>query len=140
MLTNNPFSILSEIVPALTMQIFVVAMGILVIIGTLIDVIHKKNVKYFFENAKKAKKSAKKTLTTGEKTAVVIKTIASDIATTSELGAGKRRAAHLLGMYGAILFWVGSVIMIFCYASPSSDTPLIWPIIWHMGAIMTVLG
>jgi len=140
LLTTNPFSVLSETVPSIAMQSFVIVMGLLVVLGTLLDIIHKKNVKYFFENAKKAKKSAKKTLTTGEKTAVVIKTIASDIATTSELGAGKRRAAHLLGMYGTILFWIGSVIMIFCYASPSSDTPLIWPIIWHAGAIMTVLG
>ena len=140
MLTTNPFSVLSETVPSIAMQSLVIVMGLLVVLGTLLDIIHKKNVKYFFENAKKAKKSAKKTLTTGEKTAVVIKTITSDIATTSELGAGKRRAAHLLGMYGTILFWVGSVIMIFCYASPTSDTPLIWPIIWHMGAIMTVLG
>ena len=140
MLTTNPFSVLSETVPSIAMQSFVIVMGLLVFLGTLLDIIHKKNVKYFFENAKKAKQSAKKTLTTKEKTAVVIKTITSDIATTSELGAGKRRAAHLLGMYGTILFWVGSVIMIFCYASPSSDTPLVWPIIWHVGAIMTVLG
>jgi len=122
------------------MQVFVVVMGLLVVLGTLLDIIHKKNVKYFFANAKKAKKSAKKKLTGGEKTVVVIKTIANDIATTSELGAGKRRAAHLLGMYGTVLFWIGSVIMIFCYADSSSDTPLVWPIIWHVGAIMTVLG
>ena len=140
MITSNPFSILSEIVPAIAMQSFIIAMGVLVVLGTLVDIIHKKNVKYFFENAKKAKKFAKKTLTTGEKTAVVFKTLASDIATTSELGAGKRRVAHLLGMYGTILFWLGSVVMVFCYASPSSDTPSIWPIIWHVGAIMTVIG
>ena len=140
MITNNPFSVLSETIPTIAMQTFVIVMGLLVILGTLVDIIHKKNVKYFFENAKKAKKSAKKKLTTGEKTAVVIKTIAGDIATTSELGAGKRRVAHLLGMYGTILFWVGSVIMIFCYADSSLNTPLVWPIIWHVGAIMTVLG
>jgi len=140
LITNNPFSILSETVPAIAMQGFVIAMGLLVVIGTLLDIIHKKNVKYFFENAKKAKKSAKKILTTSEKTSVIIKTIASDIATTSELGAGKRRVAHLLGMYGTILFWISSVIMIFCYVSPSSNTPVAWPIIWHAGAIMTVLG
>ncbi len=140
MITINPFSILSNDIPAISMQIFVVVMGSLVVVGTLLDIIHKKNVKYFFENAKKAKKSAKKVLTTGEKTTVVFKTIVSDIATTSELGAGKRRAAHLLGMYGTILFWVGSIIMIFCYSDPSSNTPLVWPIIWHIGAIMTVLG
>ena len=140
MITNNPFLILADTIPAIAMQVFVIVMGLLVILGTLLDIIHKKNVKYFFENAKKAKKSAKKILTTGEKTAVVIKTIAYDVATTSELGAGKRIAAHLLGMYGTILFWIGSVIMIFCYSTPSSDTPNVWPIIWHVGAIMTVLG
>jgi len=139
LITINPFSILAEDVPAIAMQAFVIIMGLLVILGTLVDIIHKKNVKYFFENAKKAKKSAKKILTTGERAGVVFKTLVSDIATTSELGAGKRRAAHLLGMYGTILFWVGSVIMIFCYAN-SSSTPLVWPIIWHVGAIMTVLG
>ncbi len=140
MITNNPFSVLGETVPIIAMQGFVIVMGLLVVLGTLVDVIHKKNVKYFFENAKKAKKSAKKILTTGEKTAVVIKTIATDIATTSELGAGKRRAAHLLGMYGTILFWVTTVMLIFCYADSSKNTPLIWPIAWHTGAIMTVLG
>ena len=94
------------------MQTFVVVMAVLVVAGTLIDIIHKKNVKYFFNNAKKAKLSAAKALSTGEKISVISKTIVSDIATTSELGAGKRRAAHLLGMYGTILFWAGSVIML----------------------------
>ena len=107
MITNNPFSVLSETIPVIAMQGFVIVMGLLVVLGTLVDIIHKKNVKYFFENAKKAKKSAKKTLTAGEKTSVVVKTIVSDIATTSELGAGKRRVAHLFGMYGTILFWFG---------------------------------
>ena len=87
MITTNPFSALVEIIPAIAMQTFVIVMVSLVVLGSLVDIIHKKNVKYFFENAKKAKKSAKKTLTAKEKTAVVIKTIASDIATTSELGA-----------------------------------------------------
>ena len=140
MLSTNPFSILAETVSPIFMQSFVIVMTILVVAGTLLDIIHKKNVKYFFNNAKKAKLSATKTLSTGEKISVISKTIVSDIATTSELGAGQRRVAHLLGMYGTILFWVGSVIMIFCYATSSSETPSVWPIIWHAGAIMTVLG
>ena len=135
MLSINPFAILSETVPIIFMQGFVIVMAILVIMGTLLDIIHKKNVKYFFENAKKAKLSAKKTLSTSEKISVVSKTIVSDIATTSELGAGKRRMAHLLGMYGTILFWFASVIMIFCYTNPTSETPSAWPIIWHVGAV-----
>jgi len=137
-ISTNPFAVLAETVPPVLMQWFVILMAILVVVGTLLDIIHKKNVKYFFENAKKAKLSAKKTLSSGEKISVISKTIVSDIATTSELGAGKRRAAHLLGMYGTILFWIGSVVMIFCYST--SKTPSVWPIMWHLGAIMTVLG
>ena len=140
MLSINPFAILAESVSPIYMQSFVVLMIVLIVAGTLVDIVHKKNVKYFFENAKKAKLSATKTLSTGERISVISKTIVSDIATTSELGAGKRRAAHLLGMYGTILFWVGSAVMIFCYSNSSSNTPSLWPIIWHVGALMTILG
>ena len=87
MLTVNPFSILAETISPIFIQSFVIAMALLVILGTLVDIIHKKNVKYFFENAKKAKLSATKILSTGEKISVISKTIVSDIATTSELGA-----------------------------------------------------
>ena len=93
MFTSNPFSILAETVPSIVMQGFVVIMVLLIVAGTLLDIIHKKNVKYFFDNAKKAKKNAVKTLSTGERIKVLSKTVVSDIATTSELGAGKRRAA-----------------------------------------------
>ena len=112
MITINPFSELAEIVPLITMQLFVVLIFILVVVGTLFDMIHKKNVKYFFENARKAKKSATRSVNVAEKTSIVFKTVASDVLTTSELD-GKRRAAHLLGMYGTVIFWVSSVIMIF---------------------------
>ena len=140
MFTTNPFFILAETIPPITLQFFVIVMVSLVIIGTLVDIIHKKNVKYFFENAKKAKLSATKELGAGERAGVIIKTVVNDIATTSELGAGKRRVAHILGMYGTILFWFASVVMIFCYTSNDSVTPNVWPIMWHVGAIMTCLG
>ena len=140
MFTTNPFSILTETMPPIALQSFVIVMVALVIIGTLVDIIHKKNVKYFFENAKKAKLSATKELGTGERASVIIKTVVNDIATTAELGAGKRRVAHILGMYGTILFWFASVVMIFCYTSNDSSTPTVWPIMWHVGAIMTCLG
>ena len=139
MITINPFSVLSEFIPSIAIQTFVVVMIVLVIAGTVIDMIHKKNVKYFFENAKKAKKQATRTVSAGKKASILIKTVASDILTTSEL-AGKRRLAHLLGMYGTIIFWVTSVIMIFCYSTPESLTPSILPLLWHLGAMMTCLG
>ena len=139
MLLINSFAELANIVPVLFMQFFVIAMILMIIIGTGLDMLHKKNVIYFFRNAKKAKKSAKIELTKGKKTAVILKTIASDIATTSELGMGKRRVAHVLGMYGTILFWIGSIILIFKY-SDGVSAPSYIPIMWHVGAIMTCLG
>ena len=140
MFLSNPYYLLTETVAPIFMQIFVMIMIALIVVGTVMDMIHKKNVKYFFENAKKAKKNAVKTLSTGERIKVLSKTVVSDIATTSELGAGKRRAAHVMGMYGTILFWVSTVVMVFMYTSPSSVTPNIWPILWHVGGILTVLG
>ena len=140
MLTTNPFAILAETIPMIAIQSFVIVMVGLVILGTVLDMIHKKNVKYFFNNAKKAKLSATKNLSSGEKISVVTKTIAHDILTTAELGATQRRIAHVMGMYGTVLFWIGSAVMIFKYSSPGISTPSVWPIIWHVGAIMTVVG
>ena len=139
MITINPFFELSGFIPSIAMQAFVIAMIILMVAGTVIDIIHKKNVKYFFENARKAKKQATRTVSAGKKISIVIKTVASDVITTSEL-AGKRRIAHLLGMYGTIIFWATSAIMIFCYSTTESVTPSILPALWHLGAIMTCLG
>ena len=139
MLTNNPFADLASVIPAAVMQYFVVAMILLVIISTALDMLHKKNVVYFFRNAKKAKKSAKKELSSGTKTAVILKTVAHDIATTSELGMGKRRIAHVLGMYGTLLFWISSVILIFGYTQ-GSFAPNYLTIMWHVGVILTCLG
>ena len=139
MFYNNPFAELATVIPAYVMQYFVVAMVLLIVVGVGLDMLHKKNVVYFFRNAQKAKKSAKEELSTGKKTAVILKTVAQDIATTSELGMGKRRLAHVLGMYGTILFWIGSAVLIFKYSN-GSQAPSLVPIIWHVGAIMTCVG
>jgi hypothetical protein len=56
MFYNNPFSGLTDLISPLAIQGFTILMIGLVVIGTLMDIIHKKNVKYFFNNAKKAKK------------------------------------------------------------------------------------
>ena len=139
MFTNNPFADLALVLPAVTMQYFVITMILLVIVSTALDMIHKKNVIYFFRNAKKAKKSAKTELSTIKKTAVILKTVVHDIGTTSELGMGKRRLAHVLGMYGTILFWITSVVLIFKYTD-GSPAPYYITTIWHLGAILTCLG
>ena len=78
-------------------------------------------------------------LTLEKRYQLYLKPFASDVLTTSELD-GKRRVAHLLGMYGTVIFWVTSVIMIFCYSTPASVTPSVLPLLWHLGAIMTCFG
>ena len=115
MLQTNPFSILAETISPLAMQGFIFAMVILIAAGTIIQMIHHKNLIYFFNNAKKAKLAATKKLGIGEKTSIIAKTTVVDIGTTSELGFGKRRLAHVLGMYGTILFWVSSSVLVFGY-------------------------
>ena len=67
MLSINPFATLATVIPVFIMQSFVVAMVLLIIIGTGLDMLHKKNVVYFFRNAQKAKQSAKTQLSVGEK-------------------------------------------------------------------------
>ena len=140
MFYNNPFSGLTEIVSPFAMQAFAILMIGLVIVGTLIDIIHKKNVKYFFNNAKKAKKNAKIELTATQRTSVILKTVAHDIATTAELGRGKRRVAHVLGMYGTIIFWVSSAMLVFCYTGADKSSSSMWSMLWHVGAILTCVG
>ena len=140
MMSISPFSALAESVSPSVIQGFVLAMLALIVIGTVVQMIHHKNVTYFFNNAKKAKLAAEKELGVGEKTSVILKTVVHDIATTAELGAGKRRVAHVMGMYGTILFWVASVVLVFCYTGTGTAAPTIWPMIWHVGAIMTCVG
>ena len=140
MLQTNPFSILAETIAPIAMQGFVIAMIVLIAVGTIVQMIHHKNLTYFFNNAKKAKLSATKELGIGEKTSIIAKTAVVDIGTTSELGFGKRRLAHVLGMYGTVLFWLSSAILVFCYTGiGKSDSP-IWSTLWHVGAILTCVG
>ena len=47
MLSANPFATLAETVSPIYMQSFVILMLALIVVGTLLDIIHKKNVKYF---------------------------------------------------------------------------------------------
>ena len=68
MFSNNPFAELATVIPAYVMQYFVVAMILLIVVGVGLDMLHKKNVVYFFRNAQKAKKSAKEELSTGNDT------------------------------------------------------------------------
>ena len=140
MLETNPFSVLSEVVPTVVMQGFIIAMILLIAFGTIIQMIHHKNLPYFFNNAKKAKLQATREVGAVEKAKILAKTTVYDIGTTSELGFGKRRLAHVLGMYGTIIFWISSAILVFCYTGADKSTSSLWSVLWHIGAILTCVG
>ena len=55
MISTNPFAELSLTFPSFLMQLFVIFMIALVIIGTLMDIIHKKKCKIFFSKCEKSK-------------------------------------------------------------------------------------
>lgn len=140
MITTNPFSELSGFIPPVAMQLYVILMFLLVIGGTILDTLHKKSAQYFFENAKKAQKNATRTVSGGEKASLAIKTVASEVLTSSEFANPKRRLSHLLTMYGFITFVATTVILIFGYLAPETETPVILPLLWHLGALMLCIG
>ena len=82
MFTINPFSELTGFISPLTMQVYVIVMVLLVVGGTILDMIHKKSAQYFFENSKKAQKNATRTVSAGEKASLAVKTVANEVLTS----------------------------------------------------------
>jgi len=140
MFTSNPFSELSASIPALVMQAYIILMILMVIGGTVLDMIHKKSAQYFFENAKKAEKNAKRSVGTGEKASIAVQVLVNEVLTSGEFCNVKRRLSHLLTMYGFIIFVAMTAIMIFAYPTPATPTPVILPLLWHIGALMLAVG
>jgi hypothetical protein len=138
MLTTNPFSELP--ISDFIMQAYVVLMFLMVIGGTILDTIHKKSAQYFFENSEKAQKSAKRSVGGGEKMSLAIKTVASEVLTSSEFASSRRRMSHLLTMYGFVTFVAMTAILIFSYPTAATPTPEILSTLWHVGAAMIALG
>ncbi len=138
MISTNPFSGISDVITPDIMQMYVVLMVVLVVGGVILDMMHKKSAKYFFENAKKAEKSAKRSVSGGEKVGLMVQTLTSEVMTSSEFCNPQRRISHLFLMYGFIIFVVSTAMLIFAY--PGSDKAGIWPVLWHVGAAMVAFG
>jgi hypothetical protein len=134
MLTTNPFAELSASIPQSVMVWYLIVMVLFVAGGTILDMIHKKSAKYFFENAEKAKKNAKRTVGGGEKIGLAVSTVASEVLTSSEFCNPRRRMSHLLTMYGFVIFVVTTVMMVF------GASAKILPVLWHLGALSLAVG
>ncbi len=140
MFAYNPFADLSATVPSTVMQVFVIIMILLVVGGTLFDILHKRSAEYFFDAARKSEEDGVNTVTGGDKVGLAVKTLASDVLTSSEFCNPHRRIAHLLGMYGFVFNLVATLVMVFGYASSGVVTPAIWPFLWYLGALMVCVG
>ncbi len=136
---TNPFSDLTMLTPAM-MQGYVILMVILVVVGTILDMMHKKSAKYFFENSKKAAKNAKRTVSGGEKASLAIQTIANEVLTSAEFANPSRRISHLFTMYGFIIFVVSTAILVFAYPTAETPAPQLLSVLWHVGAAMICFG
>jgi len=138
MLSSNPFYELSTFISPAIMQGYVILMVLLVIGGTILDMMHKKSPQYFFENAKRAQKDAKRTLSGGEKASLAVQTVANEVLTSSEFKSTRRRISHLFTMYGFVIFVFSTAVLIFGYAA-EADAGL-WPALWHLGALSLCIG
>lgn len=135
MFTSNPFAALSASMSPAVMQAYVVVMFLLVIAGTLFDVVHKGSAKYFFQNMRKSKAKGAKELGGGELVSIAVQTAVVDVLASGEFCNPRRRIAHLLGMYGFVLYVLATAVMVF---DPSAGA--LWAQLWWLGGLMVCLG
>jgi hypothetical protein len=139
MLSFNPFAVAGASLPAGLLQGFLVLMAVSVVAGTLFDVVHKGSARYFFNNMTKSRAKGRD-LGGGELVSIAVQTALVDVLASGEFCNYKRRLAHLLGMYGFVLYVVATAVMVFGYPSGAAPTPAIWPTLWWIGALMVLVG
>lgn len=140
MFTTNPFAALSGLLPASAMQIYLVLMVLAVFAGTLFDIIHKGSARYFFANWRKSGDKGSRQVSGAEMASIAIKTGVVDVLTSGEFCNARRRVAHLLTMYGFVIYVGSTAIMVFGYPTPATPAPAILPLLWWLGGLMICAG
>jgi hypothetical protein len=134
MFAINPFAALSASIPPAVTQAYVILMIVLVAAGTLFDIVHKGSARYFFENWRRTRSKARQ-IDGGELASIALHTAAVDVLASGEFCNARRRVAHLLTMYGFVLYVVASAVMVF-----SRSTSDVWPHLWWIGGLMVLVG
>jgi hypothetical protein len=140
MIPSNPFAVLSASVSPAVMQFYVVVMFLLVVGGTLFDIIHKRSATYFISNWRNSKTSAKTQIGASDMLSIAASTAVVDVMASGEFCNTRRRIAHLLTMYGFIIYVATTVIMVFAYPVPATPTPAWLVTLWYVGALMVCAG
>jgi hypothetical protein len=133
MFNSNPFLALSASIGPAVMQTYIVVMVILVVAGTLFDVVHKGSAKFFFQNMRMAKGA--RSVGGGELVSIAVQTAVVDVLASGEFCNPRRRIAHLLGMYGFVLYVVSTVVMVF-----DASASALWAQLWWLGGAMVCVG
>ena len=139
MLSVNPFAVAGASLPADFLQAFLVVMVLAVVAGTLFDIVHKGSARYFFANMRMSRGKGRK-IGGGELVSIAVQTAVVDVLASGEFCNQKRRLAHLLGMYGFVLYVAATAVMVFGYPTTATPTPAIWPLVWWIGALMVLVG
>jgi hypothetical protein len=137
------------------LQTYVVIMLALVAVMTIMDVIHKKSAKYFFEDSKKAEAKVKagiaagdkncsvgfedgryREVSGGEKMGAAVGVVLNEVAVSGEFDSTKplRRFVHILTMYGTILLSAATIIIAFAGTGETIS------LAWNLGALMLFVG
>ncbi len=136
MFSSNPFAAAYASLPAGFMQWYVALMILAVVLGTILDMVHKGSAKYFFANARKSRAQGKPV----DKASIAVKTLAVDVLASGEFCNPRRRVAHLLTMYGFVLYVVTTAVMVFVYPTAATPTPALVPQLWWLGGAMVMIG
>ena len=135
MFATNPFAALSASIPPAVMQSYVVVMALLVVAGTLFDVWHKGSARYFFDNWRRSKRRGTQQLGGGALDSIAVQTAVVDVLASGEFCNARRRVAHLLTMYGFVIYLVATVVMVFNLSMDS-----LWAHLWWIGGLMVLVG
>jgi hypothetical protein len=76
----------------------------------------------------------------GEMASLAVQTAVIDVMASGEFCNMRRRVAHLLTMYGFVIYVVTTVMMVFAYPSPATSTPASVTLLWYAGMLMVCLG
>jgi len=136
MFTSNAFAAVSGSLPAGFMQWYVGLMILAVIAGTLLDVVHKGSATYFFANWRKTRGKGAPV----DAASIAVKTVVVDVLASGEFCNPRRRIAHLLTMYGFILYLVTTILMVYVYPTAATPTPALVAQLWWLGGLMALAG
>lgn len=138
--TGNPFADVAVLLSPLFMRTYIVLMIIAVIAGTIFDMLHKKSGRFFMQQWLRKKAAATRPLSELQYVLLALRTLLWEVATSGEFCNPLRRISHLLLFYGFVIYLVSTIVLVFAYPLQSIPTPLFWPLLWNLGALMVLAG